>query len=113
MISINRTDDCDLSICITFNSSAEYLNEQDAAILYHKLGEILQATAWIDVRDKLPANSSPVLVYNRKYSKPLGIGYYNHGGDWGFNDAGWTTKCMSGHTVTHWMPVFQPPEAHQ
>ena len=59
---------------------------------------------WISVKDRLPEDDSPVLVYKSRYSEAYGnmeTAYY-------WNQRRWM-GCV-GETVTHWMPMPKPPK---
>ena len=58
---------------------------------------------WISVRDRLPEEETEVLCYlGNALWKGIVVAFRRHG-DWYFD--GW--KCP---TVTHWMPLPEPPK---
>ena len=59
---------------------------------------------WISVNDRLPEDYSPVLVYKSRHSESYG----NMGTAYYWNQSRWM-GCI-GETVTHWMPLPQPPK---
>ena len=67
---------------------------------------------WISVSDRLPNEWESVLVFpswqsGHEYSTAY---CFNHSsGDLHWSVAG-TTSCRIGKTITHWMPLPEPPE---
>lgn len=59
--------------------------------------------AWISVRDSLPDADLIVLVYAPRATEPVWLGYWD-GEAWFYVDA---MPCL--RTVTHWMPMPEPP----
>ena len=79
------------------------------------LQELIKQSEWISVAERLPKNYRPVLVACEGLTiggyAPIAIGSYG-GGFWSLADADGTaylTKYMR-CTVTHWMPLPEPPK---
>ena len=63
---------------------------------------------WISVKDRLPRTGVKVLVYLPAYkSQSFGILWK---GEWGVGEAGALGRMAAGLTVTHWMPLPEPPK---
>ena len=60
-------------------------------------------TKWISVKDRLPDNDVPVMIYN--YDVNIGVYYKNkfHA----FDENGYPFEI---NYVTHWMPLPEPPK---
>ena len=59
---------------------------------------------WISVKDSLPKDSRDVLIHTKDYAITTGC-YIRSSGEW------WRTgNPCSRYTVTHWMPLPEPPE---
>ena len=58
---------------------------------------------WISVKDRLPQSFEKVLIYHRN---GISYGWYN-GRYW---ERGAKTNHRALETVTHWMPLPEPPE---
>jgi len=64
---------------------------------------------WISVKDRLPQEDDPVLVWDiaSPYSEFVDIGYYDpHSAP----DTGWRCNEYMNRSVTHWMPLPEPPQ---
>lgn len=79
------------------------------------LQELIKQSEWISVDERLPDNHRAVLVACEGLTiggyAPIAIGSYG-GGFWSLADADGTaylTKYMR-CTVTHWMPLPEPPK---
>lgn len=75
---------------------------------------------WISVKDRLP-EKGPVLIcflepFFGKFSKEIGIGYYDSPSDYENPEdgTGWRfwnpDRIVLGGGVTHWKPLPEPPE---
>lgn len=61
-------------------------------------------SAWISVEDRLPEDLRDVLVYAEHLTggvRTVERAYCNQYGDW---------QEVNGKTVTHWMPLPEPPK---
>ena len=80
-------------------------------------------TEWISVKDRLPEESEPVIVYlSDQRNSGIGIAYHLDDKWWGgiginqtepyvviyYHDGGQSTLLF--HYVTHWMPLPEPPK---
>ena len=77
---------------------------ENKKIADHLIANGVTVQEWISVKDGLPKDDSPVLVYKSRHSEAYGnmeTAYY-------WNQRRWM-GCI-GETVTHWMPLPQPPK---
>ena len=79
-----------------------YEEALDAAI------ETLERIRWTSVKDGLPKNNHPVLVYMPELFSNIQVAFYDryYGEDDDEWYEGWSTKM----TMTHWMPLPEPPK---
>lgn len=63
---------------------------------------------WISVTERLPEMFCAVLVYCPK-NKNIYEVYFNARGEWHFFDTSIAGKMLD-DTVTHWMPLPEPPK---
>lgn len=74
-----------------------------AAIDHAETLDYVPRQQWISVEDRLPEEETEVLCYlGNALGKGIVVAFRRHG-DWYFD--GW--KCP---TVTHWMPLPEPPK---
>ena len=97
--------------------AADAINEMSSAI--DNLNYLLSKPQWISVKDRLPKNQNPVLVYVPPYNSNeddfigyVGMAYYTSLGDgwWAGSDGAVYGAIGIIHTPTHWMPLPQPPK---
>lgn len=68
------------------------------------IAEASTVGGWINVKDSLPKDSRDVLIHTEDYAITTGC-YIRSSGEW------WRTgNPCSRYTVTHWMPLPEPPE---
>ena len=79
------------------------------------------ASQWISVKERLPSDQSPVLVYidsytdeqGEEYFPHVGMSYYTYsakGGFWCGTDGNVYGAIGIIHTPTYWMPLPEPPK---
>ena len=63
---------------------------------------------WISVGDKLPDSDKDVLFYNDEF-KNVELGHFC-GNQW---FPAWAEHKIDGSSVTHWMPLPNPPNSQE
>lgn len=63
---------------------------------------------WITVKDRLPETNRTVLVYMPELFNNIRTAFYAR--YWSENDEDWHEGWSTNMTVTHWMPLPEPPE---
>ena len=64
---------------------------------------------WISVEDRLPEEQYVNIVFYEEKSKDIYIGYYNTG-DYTHNKFWHSSGRLFVNTVTHWIPLPEPPK---
>lgn len=72
------------------------------------------STNWISVKDRLPENQGPVIVYVPLHDDCIGyvgMAYYTQFGEgfWAGTDGNLYGEIGIIHPPTHWMPLPEPP----
>ena len=90
-------------------SFAEYLAD-------HLIGNGVTVQEWISVKDRLPDNKehdwvlAQVVEDNGFMHIPRVMEYRQAKNDWFEETYGWLSEHNGVFTVTHWMPLPEPPE---
>lgn len=63
---------------------------------------------WISVKKRLPKTNRRVLVYIPELFNNIQTAFYAR--YWSENDEDWHEEWSTNMTVTHWMPLPEPPE---
>ncbi len=64
---------------------------------------------WISVKDRLLRTNRTVLVYMPERFNSIQTAFYDR--YWGEDDEDWHEGWSTNTTVTHWMPLPEPPES--
>lgn len=81
--------------------------------------EQMALTSWISVKDKLPENQEPVIVYVPPHDDDcigyVGMAYYTRFGEgfWAGTDGNLYGAIGIIHPPTHWMPLPESPKEEQ
>ena len=70
-------------------------------------GELEQERRWFSVRERIPENGIPVLVYNGK----IFTAFFDYNENWVWYPARRAFSYVPG--VTHWKPLPQPPSEEE
>lgn len=87
-----------------------------SAVEYRQYAEWLkQVPRWISVKDRLPERHKTVLMYLQSDTNYISayyeIGFYQpQKAKWYCEDLNYIEDC---YTVTHWMPLPEPPESEE
>lgn len=84
-----------LPCCDTYEGQAEYLIANGVTV-----------QEWISVKDRLPEPWKPVLIYSRHDFCESAL-YIGVSGKWRVT---WNHEMLDADSVTHWMPLPQPPK---
>ena len=84
-----------LPCCDTYEGQAEYLIANGVTV-----------QEWISVKDKLPEPWKQVLIYSRYNFCEVAL-YIGIPGKWRVT---WNHDMLDTDSVTHWMPLPQPPK---
>ena len=84
-----------LPCCDTYEGQAEYLIANGVTV-----------QEWISVKDRLPEPWKQVLIYSR-YDFCESAFYIGVPGKWRVT---WNHEMLDADSVTHWMPLPQPPK---
>lgn len=100
------------------SQSSSYDNHWDDVI--ERLDAQPTVGGWISVKDRLPEEQIPVLVYvppysneNEKYAEYVGVAYYMYsaiGGYWAGTDGNVYGAIGIIHDPIYWMPMPEPPK---
>ena len=71
----------------------------------------MKTNGWISVKDRLPLNEKPVLVYMPKLGMSIQVAFYTR--YYGEDDAEWYEGWVAKGAVTHWMKLPDPPEENK
>lgn len=66
---------------------------------------------WISVKNRLPDNNKPVLVF--AHSVPFTAAYVTRRRKWVVIGQYRCSDLREGKTVTHWMPLPEPPKENE
>ena len=80
------------------------ISPESAADLFISNGVTVQK--WIPVSERLPEDWEDVLVFS-KYGFCETAVYLGIEGKWRVS---WNYELLEGHSVTHWMPLPEPPK---
>jgi hypothetical protein len=119
LMELLGADTCKHDCC----EDCEYCEDRDACIDYlknsmadHLIANGVTVQEWISVKDRLPDNKengwvlAQVVEDNGFMHIPKVMEYRQQINDWFEETYGWLSEHNGAFTVTHWMPLPQPPK---
>ena len=97
-----------------FGYTSEYVNNEEVAS--HLIANGVTVQEWISVKDRLPDNKeydwvlAQVVEDNGFMHIPTVMEYRQSKNDWFEETYGWISEHNGAFTVTHWMPLPEPPK---
>ena len=97
-----------------FGYTSEYVENEKVAS--HLMSNGVTVQEWISVNDRLPENKehdwvlAQVVEDNGYMHIPKVMEYRQSKNDWFEETYGWLSEHNGAFTVTHWMPLPQPPK---
>lgn len=63
---------------------------------------------WISVKERMPRYNKDVITFAPNMAMPIVVDWYN--GYYGEDDNEWHEGWNTGRSITHWMPLPEPPK---